>query len=913
MDVPPFSGLDGAALDRMAGEVDLDRLARLLEEAPESEGDRLRTALELAPRVAARVPSQASRWERLLRRRISDGRTLRFDTMGKGVWCLDVGHAAFEAYGKLWADLVELPEGFALAAGIPDAVRRGIERGFWIAHLVAVPHRLQAPAPLEAAIGTTLESLQDRSKSLQQRHHCWAALKSLGGSALDRALAALVSILSDRAEKARLQEWALEQLMTTRPSLVHRRVAEKSLRRPIPPVERLHGYQAEERGQLYGLQAVEARLEGAAATANPEEILWHLENPDDLPRALSAILLVPRWVRGRKDLAARAEAALLGLVGDGRIHEGEVFDDDTRSQKEKFGIAFLALTTLSDLAAKRPPEEQAATALSCLRGILSNPQTAPLGREALRRWPQFSDSLEQILADAVSDRARAGKTRIAAYEILSSRNASGLRRAADALVAALREPEEDREVQAYASTHLASIQVEAVSRLKEEGYLRGIGLPPLEEILAPDNGVKRAAVAADPASVLEALGNEDLPRALAALLVAPEMAGRVGREDLAGRLLRWVPSPARLDVKRDRDVRTYFLGDTASQGLLQVLAPGGRPADAGAVSILFRMLESLLEAKPLEPYARGSELSQCCYTLRATASTELRDALRTWARDPTRSPVARGRALREAGTDEELERYAVAAVLDPAEEAGFRALVGARLLWRKRPEIEAMLDLTREPWGLRPGARADLPISSPPEKVPDEWLFSTVCAAGDPVTLRTSMGILAGRHRIEDPEEGARARDAFRSLVARVPAACVARLREVLDGPATDAQEAAARLLALLGRAADEDRVARGSLQGLWVPFEPGLRSALDALMSAMDSTNANGKVFSALDPYILAGYGPERAVRVRAKSVLELARNHAREGRMERARKTCRWAVELDPSNRDAADELGRLDPGGG
>lgn len=950
----------GGAFEELARKVSRGDLEKLLREAPDDAGDRLTAAFRLIGPIAEAAPERALRWEPLLRRLLADRRVLEFSPRGKTYkHSLNVSQGAFAAYCALleklprgMGRLKDLEEELARALG--EAAVHCLDRELSGQTLAYKAKELLGTEALEGLARVFLECLGGRGRSSRARLDSWSALRNLGlKDSLEEGTRVMAAALQDPAEDAEFRQTLLELLNQERPGLVKELAAAGKLeRKPLPPIEELCGFQCEERGQLYGLQVLESRLKALAATASLEEVLALVEAPADLARALSAVELLAPLLAGHPELGSRAMEALIKLMSDPRIHEGKV-RDGKHSQSEKFGLAYAAVLALGRFLPGRSEVERDSLADRCLAAVLSGPGTAHLILSVCALWRPRSgpvgptlQRLARAVGEAAGNRALPAASRLQVYQALEAlekawpeiAGAVKLARGAatKALVRALTDPGgEDPEFIRFARRTAPAAAPAEIARLQKKGVLAVGKLPALDGLLGESGAVgdavlSEASLGVAPGSALAALVGEDTPAALTAMMLAPALARRGRAPDFLSALIPWIASsehyvvwrpegpnarlelalrPLRPSLKqpegapKGRWVRTIGVASTAAEKAVEVL--GLLPADGKEERLLaFRLLDALLEGLPDSDWGLSSQRNSCLgFIKRGDAAAGVIPFLEElWARlkSRDRSAMARFRsweALRGMLKDRApAEAWAAAALLDPLERPGLRALLGTEA-WRRSPEaLREFLDQAVEPWLLKAGARADLPVSVPAKSVPEAWLACAVVMAEDAKTRGEALGALGARYAIKKPEDLEPAREGLRRLFAAAPADFGKVLRRAAETDAEGRGFSAAALLALLGLPEDIDRIAQAAMAGVWIPFPHFGEgwSPTNELMNAYDSDNASEGVYNSLDPYIQAGYGPETD-KVRARLFRVLTRRHAEAGRLKRSRLAYAQALEYE------------------
>ncbi|MBI5210117.1 MAG: hypothetical protein HY927_09120 [Elusimicrobia bacterium] len=951
--LPPISefpsayhpGGPGREFLALARAVDPEAVCRALEAGGGEEGERLLTAVELAPFSAAAAPALAPRLAAGLAARIacaaavsvprhypavkvSDRALQAFARTVESLKPAQGGQAVFAEGGRRRSDdLASLgqaePSAPELARGLREAFANALAACLPAGRVAEAAAAFPSAARSSGLLESAREGLGNRSLKPGQRWQCWLAARALTERTWDESLKDAFPMLAGRSEEPGLLWLVLADLV--------RRHGEgcillaKSRGAPaqaLPPVELLHAYMEGGGGVPAGLGVVPERVAAAALVCDPGEVLSHLASPEDAGRAIAAALVAPALASKDPGFARRALPALRASLADARPYRARVPDHsgEPSPEGEDFRLCSTALRSYLELASRLAGPALDDALAAGIRKVFAGAET---GRNAsLFVVESFGPALRAVgagLAAVVGDRSLAAPQRVTAYEVLKASAGDAAKaacrthleepfaRASRALLGEVDDPAADPALASYVRANIAAVASsgQAVSdpsaMLQRSGYGR---VPALWELFAggcdPDPGkVDAAAGRAAPEQVLEAMAGDDPSRALAAVYLAPAMEPRCDWAVLALALRSFIGADRAGPAPAGRGAVDAV--EVAAERLHALLTDRARRGDERAARFLWEAFGVLMDERPWRRQS-CSVVYRFTGDLKRLRRDDLLGDLLMRARDGRAPATLRWRAWTRLCTDfgwPEGRPLAVAAMADAGEDAGFKALLGTRLLDVQPDALDRLLDRSKTPWRFK-GPPVDLPLLRPSGELPLECLVSSVRWAPDRETLREAVLALAARLIIRDAGDMAFARDSL--LGAAAPAqgrreGFVRALRAAVDGElAGEGRVAAARLLALLGEDQDIERVAAACLEGTWVPFPfPGPRwEPASVLRDARGSVEASGEVWSSIDPYLLAGYGA-RADKVRALALFQLGRKHAAEKRFERSRPTLARAVGLD------------------
>jgi hypothetical protein len=242
-----------------------------------------------------------------------------------------------------------------------------------------------------------------------------------------------------------------------------------------------------------------------------------------------------------------------------------------------------------------------------------------------------------------------------------------------------------------------------------------------------------------------------------------------------------------------------------------------------------------------------------------------------------------------------LRRAAAELLCDGTTSAGLRALIGGVLLNLDPGALDDRLDRNCSPWQ----SEQVLPVSMPVDEVPWAWLVNAFAVGRHKTLLHRIVAGVMDRLVAEDGLE----EQLSQIVPVLVELGRADVIRQLVDDaePLALGRTAAARWLALLGRGEDEYRLASYMVRySLWfprgqVPADPGQPGGLQPSRSVADGAT------NALEPFIVAGFGPRQAQRIMSKAYAYIARDHVLHRRIQLARRAAREALACDALNLDA------------
>lgn len=281
----------------------------------------------------------------------------------------------------------------------------------------------------------------------------------------------------------------------------------------------------------------------------------------------------------------------------------------------------------------------------------------------------------------------------------------------------------------------------------------------------------------------------------------------------------------------------------------------------------------------------------------------LRDRLRRVMVDRTAGAGARyaSFAVLEAARDVDREALldaAVAMFFDESEDGAFRALLGGIVTIGKPQAFIDIVDMNLQPWVVQRPEHVRLPASSLSANMPMSWLLATVAMAQHDEPIARAAAEIATRVGPSKPWEWARARSHFLTLVKGQEEP----LRRGLRAAAAAGSLDAAKLLALFGDLDDTEALAAAAVGG-WIPAEQEASLADTVFWRPAGKAPAFGR-YSALEPWLEAGFGTSDRYRILSLAYAELA-EHAEGG------DASRYAYEaflLDPGSARASEAMSKF-----
>ncbi|MBH25235.1 MAG: hypothetical protein CMH57_12430 [Myxococcales bacterium] len=681
--------------------------------------------------------------------------------------------------------------------------------------------------------------------------------------------------------------------------------------------------------------------------ADLDDLLDALSSSDDLLTLLGALHLAPRFAHVAEPKRSTLYHSLQDHIHDDRVHIWSW--GEASYQHKRFEVATLAAEAAvriiehevraqrsTDLLAPTPPRapspplELGARLAELLRLSLNNPAGAGPVRAVFNAFRQLAynrddkeaiaTQLARCMGDTANSREHVAVLREQATLELDKAiraNPLGTRaafeaerdRVVSALIDSLNDDTEDFHFQRRARPLLMKLAPSRVEALQASGTLETVPLPAARDLLngwgsPSDERARAMAALVTVDTVTHALNSDDPEAIISAACVVPLMSPPVPWRELAQLLRRAIAHPGHIE-RRDPQGRVHRIqvGAIASDRLLKLLAPHIRQEQPEAAQLFLDGLDQLLNNTPLQGRLTQEPIRRYLREirwLRGSLQAALQDRLIAYARDPSRSPSSRFAALL-ADRRPEADAYAWELLTSPDAPAGLRVLIGSHVHTWCPDRVTALVDASEHRWPLLPGSDPDLPICEPGRKVPLDWLIAALRGSEHRhITFSTVRNLGARFNRTSDTPDTAQLRD---RLLRRIDPPLLNTLRDVLDAPTEHDPPywSAAVCLALAGHIEDEDRLVHFAVEhGAWTRIDPTSDAFLDT--NLLDHLVLRPLQYPdphhMLEPYLLAGFGPEHTRRLVAKVFVGLSHQARRDGLVQSARRACRLASQLDPLN---------------
>lgn len=432
-------------------------------------------------------------------------------------------------------------------------------------------------------------------------------------------------------------------------------------------------------------------------------------------------------------------------------------------------------------------------------------------------------------------------------------------------------------------------------------------IPPLDKIL-DDSGkthpirLYAAASEAEPEEILDALKMADGTALVAAIHLAPVVAGRGLTLPIAESLLDLID----LDNRFEWHGRPFDLGSLAGEKLLALLvsaiARSGESEELGRVfaGAFEKMIEhgltgDLCAARPMATFRDSLDGEMVGYR------DEIERLL--WRTMENRSANAEARYGAWSASDgPSSAEWSRTVLLDETEDGGLRALIGRAILKRDPSFASGLIQGSAGSWKLAAAARKDLPISAPREMAPDEWHASTIALAAHRRLRDDSIREL-GRRTLDEKRGGcAEKKDYLVSLERSQGTGFRRALRAASHESGEDLNGGlhAAALMIILGDPHDEPHIAAAIARtnpATILDFNRSESSRLDrrdreALESGVDAA------WASLSPLIVDSRGESDRRRILAQVYTELAGRFLDAHRRDRAIAMYQKALAIDPNH---------------
>lgn len=714
----------------------------------------------------------------------------------------------------------------------------------------------------------------------------------------------------------------------------------------IPRAEEFYCLYLDERNNPCGLINKDDVIRKTTLQADIEDILDVLENPSDLGQVIAALAITTNVLARKPEYAERVQSALLNLASDPRIYYAKIEGYNQQvgmvgystnqpyyeivSKKENIEYRFLDITLGIDAALKNPERGNMSIPYQGLDAFykLFN-SLDPKARE--KKSKQVGD----FFCEIILDKSRQSVERIMAYELIDTeikRNRETknsfetLRtKATGLLVNILFDKQENKELQTYIRYNLNKIAPEAVEMLQAKGILPSSPVPSILDIMGSSDidtsKLNKAAQEVSAGEVLEILQNyrnRDIEKVLPAIYLAPIVARRFNWRAFAQSLtdLLFVYKPYTFKISYVNVLKE--ISKESSQQLASLLKERPESDKEIVLSYAVKAVEIILDRGFSDFHysdALNWDLKGIFTSLRA--EDVFKNLLMECFCSTWRSPAARFLAYKELGWNaQDAHQKAWEMLLDPLENATFRSLIGTTICNHMKKELAALVDTSQTPWQLLPKAACDLPISYPKESVPEVWLISTLNMSSDNEVLRQAINHLAERLKIDPSytrEELNHTKEKVIALIEKYP-----DIKEVIKKMCKNTTHknvaiVAARMLALLGDAEEEETIVGLVADGIdgWTTLKPFSDewTGIGLVMSVLASNEVTDNVYSVFDPYLIVGYGDERARLMASKVFVLLAQKYEQAGKKEKAVKAYKWAIKRDGYNLVARQGLKKLE----
>lgn len=714
----------------------------------------------------------------------------------------------------------------------------------------------------------------------------------------------------------------------------------------IPKAETLF-WVYEERGTSCGLVEKDVIANELVTKVNVEEVLELLENPKELSQVITCLILISRILIKKPEFSERAEKALLSLLTDSRSYSAKVDNFSNHFIGMVGHLANLAYCQI--IKGKKNLDEQISDLTWCIYGVMENELSEQMIYNPFYTFHEIGKNLDpkvrqqkvkeigDIFCDIIADKLRPTSQRIKAYEaitkeISNKRDTKDIfgevrQKAAKILVQIYTNQEENQELRNYIKKNLNIIAPEEIERLQKKELISYRDIPDIKELFAyssvDSSKVNSFASEVSAQEVLEILQNSrtmPIDKLLAAIYLAPIVARRYNWRAFVHSLTNLVSVYKEYRFEVNRYNVTLELSKVSSDNLLSIL----KERSFSDKNIVFEYTKKLMEMVFDRGFKHTHYTDIEVWTIKELfnnldSKESLNKFLEKIFLSNWLSPAARYLAYTQGDwNDKALHQKGWDLLLDPNEDDDLRALLGTTMHSYLKERVESLVDTSQTPWQLLPKSPTSLPISNPKELVPETWLMCTLTLAKDYEVLRQTINNLAKRIGVEEKynrEEINFAREKVLAYVEKFPNLknILKRMckRKKVDG--TNIAIVAARMLALLGDTTEEDTIVDIIASGLdgWTTIEPFSSnwSGMNLLMTVLASNKVSDNVYSAFEPYIIVGYGDDKAKLIISKVFVVLAQSYEKEGDKEKALRAYKWAIKRDGLNLVARQGLKKLE----
>lgn len=713
----------------------------------------------------------------------------------------------------------------------------------------------------------------------------------------------------------------------------------------IPKAEDLFCVYIEERGSPCGLMERYDVINNVAEKANIEDVLKILENPQELGQLVTCLVVIGRMLIRNPMFSERAEKAFLNLMSDNRTYYAKVEQFDNQFVGN---VGYMANSSYYELVKKKKDiDEQIKCIIDGIYSVIQSESKDIMTNYSLYAFYNIWQSLEakkreekakeigQVFCEIIADRSRLASQRIRAYESITWE--IGVKRetktifeeirlkAGDILLEVYIDSTENEDLHKYVKDNLNTICPNAIERLQMKGLIATKPVPDVIDLFSyssvDESKINEFAREVNAYEVLELLQNHRTiatEKLFAAVYLAPILARRYNWQAFAYALTNLLFVYKEYSFKIGYSDVKLEISKNSSDGLAKLLKERASSDKEIVIDYLWKIISIVLD----RGFSFGHYTDAFSWDFKhLVQELKIQDEYErfllnimssTW-----RSPIARYLAYIETNEyQQKSQDVAWDILLNPNEDPNLRSLIGSRLGKMMREKITTLVDTTQKPWQLLPKTPKHLPISTPKDSVPESWLIATLTIARDYEVLRITMSNLAERLGIENKytrEEINDAREKVIILVEKYPdflnilkKMCKKRIKGNIA-------IVAARMLALLGDPREEETMISLIADGIdgWTTLKPFSSewSGLNLLMSVLASNKVTDNVYSCFDPYIIVGYGDEKARLMTSKVFVLLAERYEKEGDRERAFKAYNWAIKRDGFNLAARQGLKKLE----
>lgn len=724
---------------------------------------------------------------------------------------------------------------------------------------------------------------------------------------------------------------------------------------PLPPKEKFIIPNAEEmfwvyeeRGSSCGLVDKTDVMNRIAQDASIDDVLEILENSQNLGQVITCLFLMNSILFRNPSFSDQAERLLLKLMSDSRKYFARV---------DNFNNHFIA--TVGQLAnlryceiikKKKVIEQQIEAFIDGIKSLIKLESDDSYIMNSLLYafydlWKGFDAKTREettkqvgdIFCGIITDSSYSSAERVKAYEsitfeISTNRETKGVfeqirQKAAAILINIYTDNKEDEKLRSYVKNNLNAIAPDAIEKLQQKGFIPSKEVPEIKDLFAyssvDSSKVTSCASEVSAYEVLEILQSNrsvTVDKLLAAIYLAPIVARRYNWQAFAHTLINLIYVYKEHKFKVNNYDVMLEVSRVSSENL-EILLKERPISDKDVVlDYAWRLINLTFD----KGFGYGHSPNFLVWGVKNLisnlSSKEVLDkTLQEIFLSPWRSPAARYLAYKEGDwSDKVLRQKGWESLLNPNENSDLRALLGASMHGYLKDAVEGLVDKNQKPWQLLPKSPKDLPISAPPELVPESWLMTTLVIAKDYEIQRQTLNNLASRIGIDEKytrEEIMASREKVVAYVKSHP-----NLKNILKQMCKKRVSGniaiiAAKMLALLGDPEEETTMVDLLASGLsgWTTLKPLSNdwNGMNLLMTVLASNKVTDNVYSTFEPYIIVGYGDEKARLINSRVFVLLAESYEKEGDREKAIRAYKWAIKRDGFNLSARQGLKKLEEG--